>query len=74
MTVGTAWQDANGNTGVGDDDMVAIDTSNPSVVDVVANDPADRRRSMPLRCLHVAVTFSQAVDQSATPTLIFAPA
>ena len=38
VTVGTAWQDANGNPGVGDDDTVAIDLSNPTVTDVVAND------------------------------------
>ncbi|MER9586548.1 Ig-like domain-containing protein, partial [Mesorhizobium sp. M0276] len=31
VTVGTAWQDAVGNTGIGDDDTVAIDRVNPTV-------------------------------------------
>ena len=73
VTVGTAWQDADGNPGVGSDDAVAIDRSNPTVVDVVANDLVITDSDAVADTFSIAVTFSQAMNASATPTLIFAP-
>ena len=73
VTVGTAWQDANGNPGVGNDDVVAIDRSSPTVVDVVANDLVITDSDAVADTFSIAVTFSQAMNASATPTLIFAP-
>ena len=73
VTVGTAWQDADGNPGVGSDDAVAIDRSNPTVTDVVANDLVITDLDAVADTFSIAVTFSQAMNTSATPTLIFAP-
>ena len=73
VTVGTAWQDADGNPGVGNDDVVAIDRSSPTVVDVVANDLVITDSDAVADTFSIAVTFSEAMNTSATPTLIFAP-
>ena len=46
MTVGTAWQDAAGNAGVGGSDTVAIDTLNPTVaVNIVDGSLSDTDNS-----------------------------
>ena len=44
VTVGTAWQDAVGNAGIGGNDTVAIDRVNPTVtVDIAVPDSRPRR-------------------------------
>ena len=56
VTVGTAWQDAAGNTGVGDSDTVDIDTVNPTVaVDIVDLTQSDGNNTS-----EVTFTFSEA--------------
>ena len=56
VTVGTAWQDAAGNAGVGGSDTVAIDTLNPTVaVNIVDGSLSDGDNSS-----EVTFTFSEA--------------
>ena len=56
VTVGTAWQDAAGNAGVGGSDTVAIDTLNPTVaVNIVDGALSDADNSS-----QVTFTFSEA--------------
>ncbi|MER8646864.1 Ig-like domain-containing protein, partial [Mesorhizobium sp. M1252] len=62
VTVGTAWQDTVGNTGIGDDDTVAIDRVNPTVtVDIVDTQLSDTDSSS-----QVTFTFSEAPGASFT--------
>lgn len=72
VTVGTAWQDAAGNAGVGDDDTVDIDTENPTVLSVEVSDDliTDADAGVPFT---VTVTFSEAMDTAVDPTLTFSP-
>ena len=62
-----SWQDANGNTGAGDDDTVAIDRSNPTVLSVEVSDQliADDDAG---DTFTVTVTFSEAMDTGVNPT------
>jgi Ca2+-binding RTX toxin-like protein len=54
--VGTAWQDAVGNTGVGDSDTVDIDTVNPTVTVEIADATQDDGNNTSA----VTFTFSEA--------------
>jgi hypothetical protein len=55
VSVGTDWQDAAGNAGVGDDDMVVIDTVRPTVSIVVGDTALNIGDDSP-----VTFTFSEA--------------
>ncbi|MEQ1838040.1 MAG: Ig-like domain-containing protein [Candidatus Nitrotoga sp.] len=71
VTVGTAWQDAAGNTGVGGSDTVAIGTVNPTVANVTANDLVITDSNVGTGTFNIAVTFSEAMNTATTPTLSF---
>ena len=75
VTVGTDWQDAAGNAGVGNADFIAIDRVNPMVTSVVANDLLITDSDTPgTGTFTVTVDFSEAMDQTVDPTLTFGPA
>ena len=74
MTVTGAYADLVGNVGAtGAADEVDIDRANPTVTDVTASDlvisDADAGGTF-----SVAVTFSEAMDQTVAPVLTFDPA
>ena len=61
-----AGSDADGNPGAGGSDTVAIDTLNPTVVSVTANDLVITDADVGTGTFSVAVTFSAAMDTAAT--------
>jgi hypothetical protein len=72
VTVGSDWQDAAGNNGIGSSDTVAISTGNPTVLDVTVSDllitDADAGSTF-----GIIVTFSEMMNPASMPTLTFSP-
>jgi len=71
VTVGTGWQDAAGNTGVGGSDTVVIDTENPAVTEVTANHLLITDAAAGPGMFALTVTFSEAMDTASAPLLTF---
>lgn len=73
VAVGTGYTDLVGNTGTTGSDTVSIDTANPTVVSVTANDLLITDADAVTDTFSIAVVFDQAMNAGVAPTLTFAP-